>query len=217
MAGGKERMHIQVVSKGIDVSGALREQILERVEDGVAKYFNRPGEAYVSVSREGAGFRVECSVHLPSGVMLQAHGDAADAYKAAENMMERLEKRLRRYKRKLKNHHNDNKAELPAESLPIVVLKGMRDTHVDDDDDDDEDDTHGAPSNGAPEPIVIAEQVGEVRTLTVGMASLELDAADSPFLLFRNAANGGLNIVYRRPDGHIGWLNPVAADRKEPA
>jgi len=209
-------MHIQVVSKGIDVSGALREQILERVEDGVAKYFNRPGEAYVSISREGTGFRVECSVHLPSGVMLQAHGEADDAYKAAENTMERLEKRLRRYKRKLKNHHNDNKAELPAESLPIVVLKGMRDTHADDEDIDDED-TSGAPVNGAPEPIVIAEQVGEVRTLTVGMASLELDAADSSFLMFRNAANGGLNIVYRRPDGHIGWLNPAREDRSETA
>lgn len=216
MAGGKERMHIQVVSKGIDVSGALREQILGRVEDGVAKYFNRPGEAYVSISREGTGFRVECSVHLPSGVMLQAHGEADDAYKAAENTMERLEKRLRRYKRKLKNHHNDNKAELPAESLPIVVLKGMRDSHADDEDFDDED-TSGAPLNGAPEPIVIAEQVGEVRTLTVGMASLELDAADSSFLMFRNAANGGLNIVYRRPDGHIGWLNPAREDRSEPA
>ena len=99
MAGGKERMQIQVVSKGIDVSGALREQILGRVEDGVSKYFNRPGEAYVSISREGYGFRVDCSLHLPSGVMLQAHGEAEDAYKAAENTMERLEKRLRRYKR----------------------------------------------------------------------------------------------------------------------
>ena len=216
MAGGKERMHIQVVSKGIDVSGALREQILGRVEDGVAKYFNRPGEAYVSISREGIGFRVDCSVHLPSGVMLQAHGQAGDAYKAAEETMERLEKRLRRYKRKLKNHHHDNKAELPAESLPIVVLKGMRDSPADDDDLD-EDDTSGAPLNGAPEPIVIAEQAGEVRTLTVGMASLELDAADSPFLMFRNAAHGGLNIVYRRPDGHIGWLNPAREDRSEPA
>lgn len=209
-------MHIQVVSKGIDVSGALREQILGRVEDGVAKYFNRPGEAYVSISREGVGFRVDCSVHLPSGVMLQAHGEAGDAYKAAEETMERLEKRLRRYKRKLKNHHNDNKAELPAESLPIVVLKGMRDSHADDDDFD-EDDSSGAPLKGAPEPIVIAEQAGEVRTLTVGMASLELDAADSSFLMFRNAANGGLNIVYRRPDGHIGWLNPAREDRSEPA
>lgn len=215
MASGKERMQIQVVSKGIDVSDALREQILARVEDGVAKYFNRPGEAYVSISREGIGFRVDCSLHLPSGVMLQAHGEAEDAYRAAENTMERLEKRLRRYKRKLKNHHNDNKAALPAETLPIFVLQGSRDDTLDDDYEDEED--YAAPVNGAPEPIVIAERPGEVRTLTVGMASLELDAADSPFLMFRNAANGGLNIVYRRPDGHIGWLDPSRADRSEPA
>lgn len=207
-------MQIQVVSKGIDVSDALREQVLSRVEDGVSKYFNRPGEAYVSISREGFGFRVDCSVHLPSGAMLQAHGEADDAYKAAENTMERLEKRLRRYKRKLKNHHNDNKAQLPAESLQIVVLKGSPDTGLDDDFDDDEE--MAAPLNGEPEPIVIAERPGEVRTLTVGMASLELDATDSPFLMFRNAASGDLNIVYRRPDGHIGWVDPSRTDRPEP-
>ena len=78
-------MQIQVVSKGIDVSDALREQILSRVEDGVSKYFNRPGEAYVSIPREGIGFRVECSLHLPSGAMLQARGEADDAYKALHN------------------------------------------------------------------------------------------------------------------------------------
>lgn len=205
-------MQIQVVSKGIDVSDALREQILGRVEDGVAKYFNRPGEAYVAISREGMGFRVDCSLHLPSGMMLQAHGSADDAYKAADDTMVKLEKRLRRYKRKLKNHHADNKSDLPAESLPIVVLKGMRDVLEAEDED--------AADNGAtdsPEPIVIAEQPGEVRTLTVGMASLELDAADSPFLMFRNAANGGLNIVYRRPDGHIGWVDPARAAQTEQA
>ena len=73
--------------------------------------------------------------------------------------------------------------------------------------DEESDDAHS--DNATPEPIVIAESQGEVRTLTVGMASLELDAADSPFLMFKNAANGGLNIVYRRPDGHIGWVDPA--------
>ncbi|WP_417483543.1 ribosome hibernation-promoting factor, HPF/YfiA family [Maricaulis sp.] len=197
-------MHIQIVSKGIDVSDSLRARILERVEDGVAKYFNRPGEAYISIAREGVGFRIDCSLHLPSGMMLQAHDSAEDAYKAAEGTMDKLEKRLRRYKRKLKNHRRDNKSDLPAEAMPIVVLKSMRDAYSE----EDEDHTDEVLAD-APEPIVIAEHAGEFRTLTVGMASLELDAADSPFLMFRNAANGGLNIVYRRPDGHIGWLDPA--------
>jgi ribosomal subunit interface protein len=205
MASGKEHMQIQVVNKGIDVSPSLREQILGRVEDGVAKYFSRPGEAYVAISREGVGFRVDCSLHLPSGVMLQAHGDDGDAYKASDTAMTRLEKRLRRYKRKLKNHHANHKSELPAEEHTFVVLKGMRENF------DEADEEEEAPINGTPEPIVIAEQPGEMRTLTVGMASLELDAADSPFLMFKNAANGGLNIVYRRPDGHIGWVDPARA------
>ncbi|WP_417490404.1 ribosome hibernation-promoting factor, HPF/YfiA family [Maricaulis sp.] len=197
-------MHIQVVSKGIDVSDSLRAQILGRVEDGVAKYFNRPAEAHIAISREGIGFRVDCSLHLPSGMMLQAHDSAEDAYKAADGTMDKLEKRLRRYKRKLKNHRHDHKADLPAETLPIVVLKSMRDAYSE----EDEDHVDEVQAD-APEPIVIAEHAGEFRTLTVGMASLELDAADSPFLMFRNAANGGLNIVYRRPDGHIGWLDPA--------
>lgn len=196
-------MHIQIANKGIDVSDSLRAKILDRVEDGVSKYFSRPGEAYVSIAREGDGFRIDCSLHLPSGMMLQAHDSADDAYKAADGTVIKLEKRLRRYKRKLKNHRQGQRSELPAESLPIFVLKGMRDTYSE----EDEDQVDEIQSD-VPEPIVIAEHPGEVRTLTVGMASLELDAADSPFLMFRNAANGGLNIVYRRPDGHIGWLDP---------
>lgn len=199
-------MHIQVVNKGIDVSDSLRAQILGRVEDGVAKYFNRAGEAHVAISREGIGFRVDCSLHLPSGMMLQAHDSAEDAYKAVDGTMDKLEKRLRRYKRKLKNHRHDHKAQLPAESMPIIVLKGMRDAYSEEDENDADESV-----TDAPEPIVIAEHASEFRTLTVGMASLELDAADSPFLMFRNAANGGLNIVYRRPDGHIGWLDPSRA------
>ena len=191
-------MQIQVVSKGIDVSEALREDIVGRVEEGVGKYFSRPGEAYVAVSRDGPLFRVDCSVHLPSGVMLQASGNNADAYKAAEAAMEHLEKRLRRYKRKLKNHHNTQKVELPAENTPIRVLQGRGDDNWDDDATDAE----------AGEPVIIAEGVGELRTLTAGMAVLELEAADAPFLIFRNIAHGEVNIVYRRPDGHVGWIDP---------
>ena len=192
-------MQIQVVSKGIDVSDALREDITGRVEEAVSKYFNRPSEAYVAVSREGAGFRVTLSIHLPSGVMLQAQGDDGDAYKAADAASEHLEKRLRRYKRKLKNHHNENKAELPAETTPITVFQGQPDENFDD---DEEMDTAGN------EPVIVAETPGEMRAMTASMAVLELEAAGAPFLIFRNIAHNGVNIVYRRPDGHVGWIDP---------
>jgi ribosomal subunit interface protein len=191
-------MQIQIVSKGIDVSDALQEEISGRVEEGVSKYFNRPSEAYIAVAREGSGFRVTVSLHLPSGVMLQAQGEAGDAYKAADMAAERLEKRLRRYKRKLKNHHNENKSDLPAETTPITVFQGQSGDEQDDNEDE-------AASN---EPVIVAETPGEMRAMTASMAVLELEAADAPFLIFRNIAHNGVNIVYRRPDGHVGWIDP---------
>jgi ribosomal subunit interface protein len=195
-------MHIQFVSKGIDVSPALRERIEARVEEGTAKYFSRPAEAFVVATKEGAGFKVDCSVHLPSGVFIQAQGSAADAYAAVEEAVTHLEKRLRRYKRRLKDHQANNKSDLPAETTPVFVLRGGEYEP-----DDAEEDDGGAEAGD--EPVIVAETPGELRTLTVSMAVLDMDLADAPFVLFKNASHGGLNIVYRRPDGHVGWIDPA--------
>ncbi|MGJ3231602.1 MAG: ribosome hibernation-promoting factor, HPF/YfiA family [Oceanicaulis sp.] len=195
-------MQIQFVSKGIDVSPALRERIDQRISDAASKYFNRPAEAFVTASKEGHGFKVDISVHLPSGAFLQAGGQGGDAYGAVEDASTHLEKRLRRYKRKLKDHHADNKPDLPAEMGSIVTLRSERR----DDLDAEEDDDGGA--EGGDEPVIIAEQVAELRTLTVSMAVLEMDLADAPFMMFKNARSGSLNVVYRRPDGHVGWIDP---------
>ena len=197
-------MHIQFVSKGIDVSPALRERIEDRISQAASKYFNRPAEAFVVATKEGFGFKVDISVHLPSGAFLQASGTGGDAYGAAEDAAQHMEKRLRRYKRKLKDHHADNKFELPAaQETPVVVLRSERRADAEADDDDD-----GGAQGGA-EPVIIAEQVAELKTLTVSMAVMEMDVADAPFVMFRNAASGQLNIVYRRPDGHVGWIDPA--------
>lgn len=203
-------MHIQFVSKNIDVSPALRERIEERVESGTAKYFNRPGEAFVVATKEGSGFKVDCSVHLPSGAFLQATGTAGDAYAAAEAAVAHLEKRLRRYKRKLKHHHADNKTPLPAEETSIVVFRGDRR----EEDRAESEDDGGA--EGGSEPVIIAEAPGELSTMTVGMAVHEMDVIDAPFLVFRNAANRGVNIVYRRPDGNVGWIDPSRGAKERP-
>lgn len=197
-------MHIQFVSKGIDVSPALRTRIEERITDAAAKYFNRPAEAFVTATKEGHGFKVDISVHLPSGAFLQASGTGGDAYGAVEDAAQHMEKRLRRYKRRLKDHHADNKSPLPAaEETPVLVLRSDRTAYAQDFEDDD------GGAVGGEEPVIIAEQVAEMKTLTVSMAVLEMDLADAPFVMFRNARNGGLNIVYRRPDGHVGWIDPA--------
>lgn len=196
-------MHIQFVSKGIDVSPALRERIEARITEAASKYFNRPAEAFVVATKEGHGFKVDISVHLPSGAFLQASGTGGDAYGAVEDAVQHMEKRLRRYKRKLKDHHADNKSDLPAmQETPIVVLRSDRRAEFDDDEDD-------GGAEGGQEPVIIAETIAELKTLTVSMAVLEMDLADAPFVMFRNAASGQFNIVYRRPDGHVGWIDPA--------
>lgn len=201
-------MHIQFVSKGIDVSAALRERIEARITDAASKYFNRPAEAFVVATKEGHGFKVDISIHLPSGAFLQASGSGGDAYGAVEDAAQHLEKRLRRYKRRLKDHHADNKSPLPAaEETPVLVLRSDRRAAAESDEDDDGDDDGGA--QGGEEPVIIAEQIAELKTLTVSMAVLEMDLADAPFVMFRNAASDALNIVYRRPDGHVGWIDPA--------
>ena len=203
-------MTIQVVSKGIDVSDVLRTRITERLNEGVEKYFNRPSEAFVVITRDGKGFRVDCSLHLPSGAVLHTHGaSAGDAYAAADEAVVKLEKRLRRYKRKLRNHHKGHKGELPAEEAPLFVLEAGRNAMQALDDHDDEEDTNHDDGDEDPaETVIIAEKTAELRTMSVSMAVMEMDTTDAPMLLFRNLAHGELNAVYRRPDGHIGWLNP---------
>lgn len=208
-------MHIQVVSKGIDVSDALRARVEERLADAVGKFSRRPAEAFVVITKERFAFNVECSVHLPSGAMLQAHGEADDAYVAAENALDRLEKRLRRYKRKRSDHRGANGASAEAEA-PLVVLRGLEriETNNGDDDDSDEAALAAALAADAFEPVVVAETTAEIPTLTPGMAVFELELAHAPVLVFRNAVHGGVNVVYRRPDGHFGWIDPGRAGRR---
>ena len=191
-------MQIQIVSKGIDVSQALRERISDRLEEMMDKYIHREGEAQVSVSREGSGFRTTISVHLPSGSSMEAHGDAQEAYPASDEALEHMETRLRRYKRRLKDHSQRAKAK---EASMFVVANPISD-------DFDAEDKDGVAIQD--EPMVIAESTRQIRTLTPGMAALELGLADSGVVVFHNARHGGVNVVFKRADGHIGWIDPKA-------
>jgi len=191
-------MQIQIVSKGIDVSPALRERITARLDEMMDKYIHRDGEAQVSVSREGTGFRTVCSVHLPSGTSMEGQGNAQDAYGSADESLEHVEKRLRRYKRRLKDHSPQAKAKNAA----LFILENP----VLDDEGDDETDT-----TIAAEPMVIAEKSSQIKTLTPGMAALELGLADNGVIVFNNAKHGGLNVVFKRSDGNIGWIDPNIA------
>lgn len=195
-------MQVQVSGKHVDVGEALRSRIVDELTQGIGKYFERGGDAEVVVTREGHLFRVDCWVRLASGQTLVSHAFGGDAHGAFDGMLERIEKRIRRYKRKLKNHYASS-GRSGQETAPVTVLRAP-----DDHDDDDLGEEAEAPSGGEASPMVIFETETPIRTMTVGMAVLELDLSNYPVILFRNAAHGGLSVVYRRPDGNIGWIDP---------
>ncbi|MEE9273583.1 MAG: ribosome-associated translation inhibitor RaiA [Robiginitomaculum sp.] len=186
-------MQIQIVSKGIDVSPAISDRIKGRLEDMMDKYIHREGEAHIALSKEGSGFNTAISLHLPSGAVMQASGTGPEAYGASDEALKHLEKRLRRYKRRLKDHQQESK----AEALAMYILQNPVGKELED----------GADTTPK-EPLVIAEQKAEIRTMTVSMASLELGLTDVSAVMFRNAAHGGFNVVFRREDGNVGWIDP---------
>lgn len=188
-------MQIQIVSKGIDVSPALRERISGRLDEMMDKYIHREGEAQVSVAKEGPGFKTVCSIHLPSGATMEGQGRAPDAYGASDEALEHIEKRLRRYKRRLKDHSQQAKAKNAA----MFILENPVG----------EDDAEDLESAVKDEPMIISEKTSTIRTLTPGMAALELGLADTGVVVFNNAKHGGLNVVFKRSDGNIGWINPA--------
>jgi ribosomal subunit interface protein len=197
-------MQVQIAGKKIAIGAALQERIALGLEDRVSKYFDRTGEAFVTVSKPGWAFYVDCSVHLPSGVTLQAHGEGDDAYAAFEASLDKIEKRVRRYKSRLRNHRA--KEPLPSELASERVIQSAPD--ADEVEADELDGLDGDDSAGDA-PAIVAESDTSLRTMTVSMAVMQLELGDSPALMFRNAAHGRLNMVFRRPDGNVGWVDPA--------
>jgi len=195
-------MQVQVTGKHVDVGEALRTRVTDELSTSIAKYFDREGGgADVVVSREGSAFRVDCAVTLASGQQLTTQGLGGDAHLAFDAALERMSKRIRRYKNRLKDHHGQAMAK-QAESAAYYVIAAP---------DFDEEEEYDGDELGAPafaEPMIIAETEKPVRSMTVSMAVMELDLTEAQTIVFRNAAHGGLSVVYRRPDGNIGWIDP---------
>ena len=182
----------------MDLGDALRERIETGLEAAVTKYFDRDFDGHVTVSPNGHETEIDCNIHLPSGIILQSTGKATDPYAALDEALAKIEKRVRRYKRRLKDHHKDNRSPFPSEPAAAFVLKGAPE----------EEDPAETGENGEA-PVIVAESASAIRTMTVSEAVLQLELADSPALMFRNAKHSGLNMVYRRSDGNIGWVDPA--------
>ncbi len=189
-------MSLRVSGKNISIGDALRVHITQRLEQAAAKYFDGAVTGHVTLSPEGSGYRADCSLHLTSGIVLQADGRAHEPYATFDQAAERIEKRLRRYKERLKSHHDGHGHDAAPEMLPYQVLEAP-------------DEERDAPAEFSP--AVIAETTTKLRRLSVSAAVLDLDLTGAPVLIFRHANTGRVNIVYRRNDNNIGWIDtPVA-------
>ena len=164
------------------------------------KYFGHGFSGHVAIEKTRQTFTSEIAIHLDSGIDLQAEGEGEDAYRSFDAAAERLETRLRRYTRRLKDHHHAGRGGDDPIMAQSFVLADV------------DEEAEEAPADGDA-PLVVAEQSTEIRTQTVGMAAMALDLASAPLVMFRNAANGRLNVVYRRGDGNIGWIDPPPLDK----
>jgi ribosomal subunit interface protein len=198
MIAAEAGMSFRISGKNIDVGDALRERVSGRIAEAMGKYFDGGYSGHVTLERDGFGFRTECAIHLDSKITLHAEGMAADAYASADQAALRIEKRLRRYHRRLKDHRPerlDARSSMDAASYIIAAP---------------EDDESEAQIDGFT-PVIIAESTTALKQLSVSDAVTELDMTGAPVLVFRHAVHGGISVVYRRADGHFGWIDPRTA------
>jgi ribosomal subunit interface protein len=190
-------MAIQVTGKNIDLGSALRVYVTERIEKILEKYESRGLSAHTFIEKKHGQFNTTCTVHLASGLSLQATGQANEAHPSVDEAVDHLEKRLRRYKRRLRDHHqaiSANAAEELLSAMDYVIQHNQ--------------DEEEEPEKMDLAPVIVAEAQTSIHELSVGDAVMAMDLADRAFYIFKNASHGRLNVVYRRDDGHIGWIDP---------
>ncbi|MEO9615560.1 MAG: ribosome-associated translation inhibitor RaiA [Nitratireductor sp.] len=186
-------MSLRISGKQMEIGDAFRARIDGRIAEAVHKYFDGGFSGRVTVEKTGARFAADCMLHLDTGMTLQAEGRAQDPQAAFDAAADRVEKRLRRYKRRLKSHQG-----APEEAAWTDIAYTIMAPVADEDDEVPEDFS----------PAIVAESSLALKTMSVASAVIELDTKDSPVYVFRNAGTDTVNIVYRREDGNIGWIDP---------
>ena len=191
-------MQITVSGKQVNLSDALRERVADHLDVIAGKYFDDALEANVTFSRARSFFTCDINVHAGRGLTLRGEGEAADAHSAFDDAAEHIAKRLRRYRRRVNDHARDLVHRARPEAGRQYVLRQ-------------DEDAVATPASDTPAyATVIAESTAEINTLSVGEAVMRMDLADQQVMMFRNSATTELNVVYRRTDGHIGWIDPGA-------
>ncbi len=187
-------MRYQISGKQIDIGEALQTHVKSELGEVIDKYAQRPTEAVVVFSRAAHELICEATIRLSTGLTAQARGHAAEIYAAFESCREKMDKQLRRHKRRLRDHHRDRTTPVEFAVAADYILAPAEEA------DDDGPQTL--------QPVVIAEMETQIPMITVGEAVLQLELAGRQLLVFRNEGHGGVNVVYRRDDGNIGWIDP---------
>ncbi|MCI0468173.1 MAG: ribosome-associated translation inhibitor RaiA [Beijerinckiaceae bacterium] len=195
-------MTLRVSGKNLDIGDALREHIAARIDSIMAKYRAGSAAGHVTIEREGSGFRADCTLHLKSGATLQADSKAQEPYVCFNHTADLIENQVRRHRARLMSHHagsasgevkpdqaernNELSERGGAPALPLAEQSEGSELH----------------------PAVIAEPSSRCKEMTVSGAAMELDSTKAQVIVFRHASDGRTNVVYRRPDGNIGWIDP---------
>jgi ribosomal subunit interface protein len=187
-------MRYKITGKQIDIGEALQTHVKQELSMVVSKYAERPTDASVVFSRDAHEHVCEATVHLSTGLTAQAKASAVDIYAAFDSCNEKMEKQLRRYKRRLKNHHRDRAEPVAHFGASTYIIASSEETEATESDD--------------MQPIIVAEMESRVPSISVGEAVMQMELAEAPVLVFRNDKHGGVNVVYRREDGNIGWIDP---------
>ncbi len=187
-------MRYQISGKQIDIGEALQTHVESELSGIINKYAERPTDATVVFSKDAHQFVCEATVHLSTGLTTQAKAAATEIYAAFDQCAEKMEKQLRRYKRRLKDHHQERSQPVELMAASSYILAGG--------------DESGETEPESLQPIIVAEMETKIPSLSVGEAVMQMEIAGSPVLVFRNEGSQGLNVVYKRDDGNIGWIDP---------
>jgi len=189
-------MDIRVSGHQVETGAALQEHANERLTGIVEKYFKRAISSQVTLGKAPYGFGVDIVTHVTQGLILKGHGEAPDAHQALDKAAEKIEKQLRRYKRRLNDRHSQAGQALKEEEAGYTVFAGLAPDTAEEDEAE------------ADAPVIVAETRTDIPEASVSDAVMLLDLRDTPALLFKNAGTGRHNMVYRRTDGTIGWVEP---------
>ena len=188
-------MRYRISGKQIDVGNSLQKHVKLELSAIIEKYAERPTEAAITFSKDGHEFVCESSVHLSTGLTVNAKARASDVYGSFDACAERMEKQLRRYKRRLKDHHNERRTPVESIGAPSYILARG-------------DDSEESAEPDSLQPIIVAELQTDIKSLSVGEAVMQMELADENVLVFQNEGQKRLNVVYKRADGNIGWIDP---------